>query len=94
MASERAHIKGSELISSLKSMGFSVSQEDEDQATLSKGKHRVRIPKGSFENLEEEQAKRLRNELEPAFSEHEEEVSSSRDRVIRQVSEWLRGYTE
>ncbi|MCK4334103.1 hypothetical protein KAX06_04885 [candidate division WOR-3 bacterium] len=78
-----------EIITSLKTLGFSVTRENDNQTTLSKGDRSVSIPQGSIPDDRERQ---LRQELEPIFSdpEHEERASASSSKVVSRVRDWLR----
>jgi len=78
---------GGEIITSLKTLGFSVTQETSNQTTLSKGNRTVSVPQGS---IPDDRESALRQELRPIFSEHETTESASSNEVVERVRRWLR----
>ncbi len=85
-----------EIVNSLKTLGFNITQEKDNHTTLSKGERTIRVPQVK---IDEENERRLRNELGPIFSEHDkaererpEDSQRSEDshEALDRVRSWLR----
>jgi len=77
----------SDIITSLKTIGFKVTHEKDDASTLTDGKRTVTIPKGS---IPDERDRELRRELHPIISEYEEREASSPIDSLNRVRNWVR----
>ncbi|TKJ36553.1 hypothetical protein CEE36_11455 [candidate division TA06 bacterium B3_TA06] len=88
MATQRP--KGQDIISSLKTLGFSVSSEESNMTILTMGEHELSIPHGSLTDQSETE---LRRKLNPIFTKHESKISASSDKTLQWVRDWLREFS-
>jgi hypothetical protein len=79
-------ITGDHIISSLKTLGFTESEEKDNRINLSMENHKISVPRGSLDSNEET---RLRTELAPIFKTLDSKIQESSDRTLLSVRDWL-----
>ncbi|MBD3286540.1 hypothetical protein GF359_08210 [candidate division WOR-3 bacterium] len=74
------------IISSLKTLGFSVKRINENLISLHNGEHTIRVSRGA---LDEDREVRMRAELAPIFTHYKETINTSTDVNLQDVRDWL-----
>jgi len=74
------------IISSLKSLGFTVKRINENLISLHNGEHYIRVSRGALDNDREA---RMRRELPPIFAYFRDIINSSTDANLHYVRDWL-----
>lgn len=86
-------ITGDNIITSLKTLGFSETAEQPESGNrvkVSNGKHEISVLRGWLDSTE---ANRMYNELCVIFKAFENQVQSSSDRNLHYVRDWLEART-
>lgn len=74
------------IISSLKTLGFSITRINENLVSLHKGVHNIRVSRGA---LDREREIRMRAELPAIFTHFKKRINASKDVNLHKVRYWL-----
>jgi hypothetical protein len=74
------------IISSLKTLGFSITRINENLVSLHKGTHYIRVSRGA---LDRDRETRMRAELPHIFTFFKKEINASKDVNLHRVRYWL-----
>lgn len=75
-----------DIISSLKTLGFTVKRINENLVSLHRGSHKIRVSRGALDN---EREIRMRRELPPIFNFFKKVINTSTDANLLSVRDWL-----
>jgi len=90
MSQHTQHVTCEHIISSLKTLGFSVKRINENLISLHNGEHTIRVSRGA---LDVDREVRMRRELAPIFAYNKEMINSSADANLQNVRDWLEAST-